>query len=113
MINAGVIPLLFVQGSYNQRLDTIASSGLPAGKTIWLFDKTDMKMAKEKLGGFACIGGNVPSSLFSTGTPEMMEDYCKKLMESVGEDGGFFLSPGAAISQAKPENVRAYFDSVK
>lgn len=113
MIDAGVVPLLFVQGSYNQRLDTIASSGLPAGKTIWLFDRTDMQMVKEKLGGMACFGGNVPASLFSTGTAEMMEDYCKNVMASVGADGGFFLSPGAAINEAKPENVQAYFDSVK
>ena len=113
MINAGVIPLLFVQGSYTQRLDIIAAAGLPAGKTIWLFDKTDMNAAKEKLGGIACFGGNVPSSLFSTGTPEMMEEYCKKLIETAGSNGGFFLSPGAAIDQAKPKNLRKFLDSVK
>jgi hypothetical protein len=41
LIQEGVVPFLFVEGGYNQRLDVIADSGLPAGRTMWLFDKTD------------------------------------------------------------------------
>ena len=33
---------------------------LPKGKTIWLFDQTDMARAKETIGQVACIQGNVP-----------------------------------------------------
>jgi hypothetical protein len=110
LIEAGLIPVPFVEGCYNNRLDIIAESGLPAGKTIWLFDKTDMKAAKEKFGGFACIGGNVPASLFHSGTPRMIEDYCKELMDIAASGGGFILSPGAVIDQAKPENVRAFLN---
>lgn len=113
LMDAGVIPLLFVQGSYGQRLDIIAASDLPPGKTIWLFDRTDMEAVKNKIGGFACFGGNVPSSLFSVGSPDEMTAYCKRLIRSVGTDGGFFLSPGAAIDQAKPENVHAFLDCAK
>ena len=109
IIEAGMIPLPFVEGSYNNgRLDVIAASDLPAGKTVWLFDQTDMKLAKEKLGGFACIGGNVPSSLFATGTPEKMEDHCKKLIDDIAPGGGFFLAPGVVVDNAKPENVHAF-----
>jgi uroporphyrinogen-III decarboxylase len=75
-----------------------------------LFDRTNMKAAKEKIGGFACIGGNVPASLFATGTPEMMENYCKELIDIAAPGGGFFLSPGAVIDQAKPENMSAYLN---
>jgi len=113
MINAGLIPFLFVQGSYDQRLDIIAESGLPAGRSVWLFDRTDMKAVKEKLGDMICFGGNVPSSLFSVGTPEKMAAYCKDLIETVAGDGGFFLAPGAAIDQAKPENVKAFLESTR
>jgi uroporphyrinogen-III decarboxylase len=112
IIEAGLIPLPFVEGSYNNgRLDIIAESDLPAGKTVWLFDQTDMKMAKQKLGGFACVGGNVPSSLFATGTPEQMEAYCKKLIDDVAPDGGFFLAPGVVVDDARPENVHAFLRS--
>jgi uroporphyrinogen-III decarboxylase len=113
LIDAGLIPVPIAEGSYNERLDIIAESGLPAGKTVWMMDRTNMKTAKEKFKDFACIGGDVPSSLFFTGTPEAMEDYCKELLESVAPGGGFFLTPGAAIDQAKPENMRAFLNSVK
>jgi uroporphyrinogen-III decarboxylase len=113
LIDNGLIPLSFVEGGYNQRLDIIAESGMPAGKSMWLFDRTDMKAAKEKMGSFACIGGNVPNSLFTTSTPDKMEEYCKDLIDTVGQDGGFFLAPGAVIDQTKPENLRAFLGCAK
>ncbi len=113
MIEAGLIPMPFVEGGYNERLDIIAASDLPAGKTVWLFDRTDLPAAKDKLGGLACIGGNVPASLFSTGTPEMMDAHCKALIEKLAPGGGFFLAPGAVIDQARAENMRAFLASTK
>lgn len=112
IIDAGMIPLPFVEGSYNNgRLDVIAASGLPQKKTVWLFDQTDMKNAKEKLGDMACIGCNVPASLFVTGTPQQMEDYCKALIDDIAPGGGFFLAPGAVSNDARPENLHAFLEA--
>jgi len=61
LIQEGVVPFLFVEGGYNQRLDVIANSGLPTGRTMWPFDKTNMAAVKQKFGSWACIGGNVPA----------------------------------------------------
>jgi uroporphyrinogen-III decarboxylase len=108
LIEQGVVPFMFVEGGYNRRLDVIANSGLPAGKTMWIFDQTDMAEAKKKFGGWACIGGNVPSSLFKVGTPEQMETYVKKLIDTCAPGGGFFLSPGAVLDQAQEQNLRTY-----
>lgn len=113
IIEEGVVPFLFVEGGYNQRLDIIAESGLPAGKTMWMFDQTDMGAAKEKFGDWACIGGNVPSSLFKAGTPEQMKDYIKELFDKAAPGGGFFLAPGAVVDTARPENLHAYFEAGK
>lgn len=113
MIDAGLVPISFVEGSYNQRLDIISNGGLPSGKTVWWFDRTDMNAAKEKIGGFACIGGNVPASLFFADSPGAMEKYCKDLIEIAAPGGGFFLAPGAVIDQAKPENIRAFIEATK
>lgn len=113
LIDAGLVPLSFVEGSYNQRLDILAESGLPVGKTAWLFDQTDIQAAKDKFQGFACVGGNVPSSLFATGTPQEMEAHCKHLIDTVGSGGGYFLGPGAVINNAKPENMRAFINSAR
>jgi uroporphyrinogen-III decarboxylase len=113
LIQAGLIPCPFVEGGYNNRLDIIADSNLPKGKIVWGFDQTDMKTANKKLGGKACIGGNVPSSLFATGTPKAMEECCKTLIETCAPDGGYYLAPGAVINNAKPENIHAFINSTK
>jgi hypothetical protein len=113
IIDAGVVPFLFVEGGYNQRLDIIADSGLPAGKTVWLFDQTDMAAAKKKIGPWACIGGNVPSSLFMTGAPARMEDAVKKLMDTAAPGGGYFLNNGAVLDDAEADNVHAYLRAGK
>ena len=112
IIDAGLIPISFAEGGYNARLDYIASeSKIPAGRSMWMFDQTDMKAAKEKLGHAACIGGNVPTSLLAAGTPQEVEEYCRKLFDDAAEGGGFFLSPGAVVQDAKPENVHALLNS--
>lgn len=106
-IEQGLVPVLFAEGGYNQRLDAIADPDIPAGSTWWIFDQTDMQAVKEKLGGYACVQGNVPASLIATGSPEQVTDYVKKTIEIAGKDGGFILSTGAVIDDAKSENLQA------
>jgi uroporphyrinogen-III decarboxylase len=113
LIEEGIVPLLFVEGGYNQRLDIIADAGLPVGKTIWYFDQTDMAAAKEKIGGWACISGNVPASLFKAGTPAQMEDGVKKLMDTAAPGGGYFIANGAILDDAEADNVHAYLKAGK
>lgn len=113
IIEEGVVPWLFVEGGYNQRLDLIAEDPLPAGKSVWMFDQTDMAAAKEKIGGWACIGGNVPASLYKAGSPQQMKDYVKELVDIAAPGGGFFLAPGAVVDDATTENLHAYLAAGK
>jgi len=113
LIEAGTVPYLFVEGGYNQRLDIIVDSDIPAGHTVWAFDQTDMKEVKKKLGGWACFAGNVPGSLMKTGTPQQVSDYVKKLIDDVAGDGGYILSNGAVMDDSTPENVHALVDTGK
>lgn len=113
IIEEGIVPFLFVEGAYDKRLDIIAESGLPEGKTVWYFDRTDMAAAKEKFGSWACIGGNIPASIFKAGTPQQMEDAVKKLIDTAGPGGGYFICPGAIIDDAEPANVHAYLKTAK
>ena len=108
LIDAGLVPILFAEGSYNQRLEIIGD--LPKGKAIWLFDTTDMARAKAVLEEVCCIAGNVPLDLLCTGTPDDITEYCKKLIDSAAQDGGFILSTGAGMQGARPENVKAMID---
>ncbi|MFC2046657.1 uroporphyrinogen decarboxylase family protein [Chloroflexota bacterium] len=111
LIDEGLVPFLFAEGTYNARLEIIRD--LPKGKTVWMFDATDMVRAKETLGDTACITGNVPTALLSTGTPAEVKDYCRKLIDVAGKDGGFILTNGAEIDEAKPENVRTMIEFTK
>jgi len=86
---------------------------LPKGKTLWMFDQTDIVKAKGILGNTLCIFGNVPSSMLNLGTPQEVKDYCKKLIDTVGKGGGFIMVNGAFFDEAKPENVKAMVDFTK
>jgi hypothetical protein len=111
LIDEGCVPILFAEGGYNSRLEVITD--LPRGKTIWIFDQTDMARAKETIGQVACIMGNVPLSMLETGTPEQVTSYCRQLIEVAGKDGGFILANGAVIDKAKPENVTAMIQAAR
>ena len=111
LTDAGIVPQLFAEGGYNQRLDVI--SDVPKGKVLWWFDLTDMAQAKKTVGQVACIAGNVPLSLLCTATPDDVKAYCKDLIDTAGKDGGFIFSTGAGMQGSKPENVKAMIEFSK
>ncbi len=111
LIEEGCVPNPAAEGGYNSRLSVIKD--LPKGKTLWLFDATDMAKAKAAMGDTACIMGNVPSSMLNLGTPKEVKDYAKKLIDVAGKGGGFILSNGAFFDQAKAENVKAVVEAAQ
>jgi uroporphyrinogen-III decarboxylase len=88
---------------------------LPKGRIVVELDgSTDIFKAKQILKGHACIRGDVPPALLSLGTPEEVTAYCRKLIDVVGEGGGFILSVGCTVPfNAKKENVKAIVDTAK
>jgi uroporphyrinogen-III decarboxylase len=97
-------------------LETIkkVADGLPKGKIVMDFEKTNMKKAKEILGGTVCIYGNVPSAMLVYGTPEQVDAYCKQLIDDCAEGGGFILgSECEAPWDSKPENMRAMIQAAR
>ena len=113
LIDEGLVPYLFVEGGYNQRLDIVADPDIPKGTTIWIFDQSDMQAVKKRFSGWACFGGNVPVSMLKAGTPEDVKTYVKRLIDDVAQDGGFILSTGAVLDDAVPENLHAMIDTGK
>lgn len=85
----------------------------PRGRFVLNLDGTsDIYKAKEVLGDRMCIMGDVPASLLKLGEPEEVREYCRKLIEDIGADGGFILSSGCDVPiDARPENVRAMIRS--
>ena len=111
LINEGLVPQLFAEGAYNDRLEEICD--IPKGKVLWWFDQTDMKRAKQTVGQVACLAGNVPLDLLCTGTPEDVRVYCRELIAVAGGGGGFILSSGAGLQGSKVANVRAMMEAAK
>jgi uroporphyrinogen-III decarboxylase len=111
LIDEGCVPLLAAEGGYNSRLEVIRD--LPKGKTVWMFDQTDMVEAKEILGDTACILGNMPLALLSIGTPQQVKDYAKKLIDTAGKGGGYIMANGAFFDNIKPENLKTMVDFTK
>ena len=111
LIEQGLVPWVFVEGSYNERLEVIADEDIPAHRMIWMFDATDMERAKAIVGKRQCIGGNVPAALFAMGTPEEMDAYVKDLLGKTAQDGGFILSSGIVLDEADPASYRAFIEA--
>lgn len=88
--------------------------GLPPGKVLLDFEKTDMKEAKKVLGDRICLFGNIPASLLCYGSPQDVEEYCVKLIRDCAEGGGFILSTECETPwNAKPENIKAILETAK
>jgi uroporphyrinogen-III decarboxylase len=111
LAEAGCVPCCFVEGGYNQRLEYLTE--VPEGQCIFIFDRTDMSRAREMLGGKSCIGGGFPVSLIITGTVEEVETETKRLLDKAAGDGGYILSIGCAMDEAKEDTLKAFIKTGK
>jgi len=107
----GCMPCCFVEGGYNQRLEFLAE--VPKGMCTFIFDRTDMARAREILGGKSCIGGGFPVSLIITGTAQEVEDETRKLLDTAAGDGGYILSIGCAMDEAREHTLKAFIQAGK
>ncbi len=110
-VNLGYISAPFWEGIWDDRLEYLLE--LPKGKVVFYCELTDIYRAKDVLGDHMCIQGGVPPTILQTGSPQDVEELCKKLIKKAGKNGGFILSPGSAIDYVKPENIKAMVDTAK
>ena len=111
LVERGGTPCIFFEGNFTSRLEYLLE--FPKGKVLVRFDSTDTFRAKDILRRHLCIEGNVPSSLLQTGTPDDVKEYCKKLIDYCGNDGGYILSPRSSTDEVKPENLKAMIEFTK
>jgi uroporphyrinogen-III decarboxylase len=104
----GCMPFLFCEGGFDSRLEYLKE--LPKASSFWLFDRTDMKKAKETVGLKNCIGGNVPASIMLTGTVESVRKCCKDLIDTVGKGGGYIMGLGTALDEGRADTLHEVID---
>ena len=111
LIQHGLVPMPFAEGNYEPRLDIIKD--MPKGTVIWHFETMDMAKAKDVLGGYACIAGNLAASVLCTGTPQAVKEGCRRLIETCAPGGGYILTAAAGMNKGHPENLRAMIEAAK
>jgi hypothetical protein len=103
---------MFFEGRRDNQLEYFTD--FPKGTFYIRIQDSDIVRAKEILCDVACLCGNVPVSLLCTGSPSEVEEYCKKLIQVCGKNGGFILtSSTTGYGEIKPENVKAMIDSAE
>ena len=110
LIDMGVTPLIYTEGPYNTRLDFLTD--VPKGKVIYHLEKVDMQEAKKKLGGIACIMGNLSISQLEFGKKEKIIDDTKRLLDICAPGGGYLFDFDGSLENAKPENVAAMIETL-
>lgn len=110
-IAEGILPWLHFDTDWGMNLPYLTR--LPAGKCVCDLDgMTDIFQAKEILRGHMCISGDVPAALLTLGSPGDVEAYCRRLIDEVGDGGGFMLTTGCECPvNVKAENLRAMVDT--
>jgi uroporphyrinogen decarboxylase len=110
---SGVVSILHCDGNWTPRLPYLRC--LPRASCVVELDgMTDIFKAKEILGDWLCLKGDVPATLLAQGESDQVSDYCQNLIRRVGLDGGFILISGCEVPMdARPENVAALIGSAR
>lgn len=106
VVESGLIAILHLDYDWTRDLGFFRC--LPKGKCILSTDgRTDLRKAREILGGHMCLAGDVPAEMLAFGTPDEVHRYATGLIRDLGP-AGFILHSGCDIPEnAKLENVRA------
>ena len=112
LIDAGYTIRAYLEGDWGHHWHHMLE--LPKGKVLCDIDNQgDIFKAKEVIGHHQCLAGGIPDSMFILGTPQEMKERVKLLCETVGKDGGFYLSPTHCIAPEVPyENIFAFVEAV-
>jgi len=102
--------LFYAEGKWGPHLERFAE--LPAGCIVYHIDRDDPRYAHEVLGKKFCLSGGVPNALLTLGHPVEVKAHCRKLIETIGADGGYIMDASAIMqNDATIENLRAMTDA--
>jgi len=102
--------LFYAEGKWDAHLDAFAE--LPAGSIVYHLDRSDPALAHRVLGKKFCLSGGLPNSLMAFGSTDEVKAHCRKLIETIGCDGGYIMDTSAIMqNDVTVENLRAMTDA--
>ncbi len=109
----GIVTLFHLDTPWDKNIPYFGR--LPRGSYVLQLDSTtDIFSAKEVLRGHGILWGDVSAALLSVGRPDDVTTYVKRLIDEVGDDGGFILGVGcSAPPDCRPETFRALIETGK
>lgn len=105
----GGVSKIYTQGNMEKKLDILRD--VPQGSAIYYFTGTNLKKAKQKLGGHVCIAGGVDGVLLLQGTPKQVVWDVREVLDTCMPGGGYLLDTTVQLDNARPENLHALFDT--
>lgn len=110
---AGLVSVLHCDGNWDPMVPRFKE--LPRASCVVELDgSTDIRKAREVLDGHLCLKGDVNAPLFAISDRSEVEEYCRRLIEFMGRDGGFILGSGCEVPfTAKAENVAAMISAAR
>lgn len=104
----GKVPIFHLDSCWDRDIEKWAE--FP--EKSWILNpdsSTDVRAARKKICKKFAIVGDVPATLLSTGKPEEVSDYVKRLIDDLGPEG-LFICPGCdAPANSKHENMVAMY----
>jgi uroporphyrinogen decarboxylase len=108
---SGVKTLLHICGNTEDRLESLASTGVDC---LSLDEADDFEKVRKVLGPNYCLMGNVSTTLMATGSPEEVEEATKEVIRKAGKEGHLLVSGGCLLSDnCPPENISAMVKAAK
>jgi hypothetical protein len=108
----GITPFILWEGKWDQRLKYLAE--LPKGKTVGIFQSSDIFKVKEVLGETMCIVGGMPVTMLVGATPHEIREHTRKVCEVVGRNGGFIMSTDIGeMEGCNPELIKVWVDATR
>ncbi len=112
LVDKGVTPWVYYEGVWDKRLEYLAE--LPRGKTVGIFQNSDIFKVKEIVGDTMCIVGGMPIPMLINSSQEQVREYTHEVCEKVGKNGGFiFHTSISELEGCNPELVQVWLDAVK
>ena len=104
--------LFYAEGKWGAHLERF--NELPAGSIVYHMDRDDPAETYRILGKKFCLSGGVPNTLLAFKTPEEVKAHCRKLIETIGAEGGYIMDASAIMqNDAKLENLKAMTDAAR